>query len=156
MLEGKPLRTTQSLALDDLVRLGDFYIRRVTEKNSKLFIRLIAQPPLNYFQPVNFHLWDLEKAVSFDLTDGLRELEDDAETHVSLSSESLAFVLKHDWGIDTLDVSGRFRTSQTHYNRLIKAFFLGALNNTGRYLHPRTLFEPSFMKRALLKLRKLR
>src|SRR6266516_911481 len=59
--------------------------------------------------------------------------------HMSLSSESLAFLLKFDWGFDTLMVNGRFRTSPRDYKRAMKTFYIGPLNNTGRYLHPRTL-----------------
>lgn len=73
--------------------------------------------------------------------------------HMSLSSESLAFLLKFDWGFDTLMVNGRFRASPRDYQRVMKTFYLGPLNNTGRYLHPRTLVDRDFVLRALRKFR---
>jgi len=157
----KPVRRSQSVSLDELILLARDYIARMRTQNSNLLIRLMALPPLRYFETVTFHLTDLNQVVAFDLHDGLRPVElvpgaaDVTLSDVTLSSESLAYVFKFDWGIDTLEVNGRFRATQQGHKRLIKTFFLGALNNTGRYLHPRTALEPSFMRRALSKLRAL-
>ena len=71
---------------------------------------------------------------------------------MSLSSESLAFLLKFDWGFDTLMVNGGFRTSLRDYKQAMKTFYIGPLNNTGRHLHPRTLVDRDFVLRALRKL----
>lgn len=149
----KPLRQTESVPLEELRTLADGYRTRLRQKNSRALMALMALPPLRYFDTVTFYLTDLEMAVAFNMRTGLQTVDRPAEqADVSLSSESLAFVFKFDWGLDTLDVNGRFRASPAGHARLIKTFFLGPLNNTGRYLHPRTLFDPSFMRRALRKL----
>ena len=98
---------------------------------------------------------DLDRVLAFDFKRGLRVVEDgSAAAQMSLSSESLAFLLKFDWGFDTLMVNGRFRTSPRDYRRVMKTFYIGPLNNTGRYLHPRTLVDREFVLRALRKLRR--
>ncbi|MBV7334683.1 MBL fold metallo-hydrolase [Chloroflexi bacterium TSY] len=150
----KPLRQTESISLTELADLGNHYIERVQKKNSRLFIWLLSLPPLRYFETLTFQLVDHDQVVAFDLRNSLRVVKKGADqADIVLSSESLAFVFRHDWGFDTLTVNGRFQASQHNYKRMIKAFFLGSLNNTGRALHPKTLFEPSFIKRALGKLR---
>lgn len=153
VINTKPLRKTQSVPFEELVTLGDAYIERMRAHNSRLLMSAMALPPLRYFETITLHLHDLGTVAAFDFKQGLRavEIQPDA-ADVTLASESLAFVFRFDWGLDTLDVNGRFRASPEGHKRLIKTFFLGPLNNTGRYLHPSTLFDPSFMKRALGKL----
>ena len=94
--------------------------------------------------------------VRFDMASGVQPVTGTAaDADVQLASESLAYVFNHDWGYDTLEVNGRFRATPEGHKRMVKTFFLGPLNNTGRYLHPKTLFEPSFLRRAWGKLRSL-
>lgn len=152
-LSEKPLRKTKSVSLDDLRQLSTEYLPRIKRNNSRLLMALLRLPPLRYLDVVRLYLTDLGCTVAFDFKQGLRTVSSAAEdAHASLSSESLAFVLKADWGFDTLMVNGRFRATQPNYRRMIKMFFLGPLNNTGRYLHPRTLFDREFVMRGLRKL----
>lgn len=152
-LASKPLRTGTSVSLQELCRLSTEYVRRIRSKNSRLLMTLLGLGPLRYFDTVRLRVTDLARVLMFDFPRGLRTVDNGCEdAHVSLSSESLAYVLRFDWGFDTLMVNGRFRASQQNYKRLIKMFFLGPLNNTGRYLHPRTLFDRHFVARALRKL----
>lgn len=156
-LSAKPLRRTESVPVDELVAASRDYVRRVTARNSRFLIRLLSLPPFRYFEPLRIRLTDWGTVALFDVNTGLTLVDgasDDCE--IMLSSESLACVFRFDWGFDTLLVNGRFQASQLHYKRMVKTFFLGPLNNTGRYLHPRTLFDARFAKRALRKLRTLR
>ncbi|MEM7131638.1 MAG: MBL fold metallo-hydrolase [Chloroflexota bacterium] len=159
----KPLRKSEPVAVDQLALHAQDYIERMTDKNSPLLIRIMSMPVFGYFQTLKFYLTDLRKTVEFDMRDGLqmKSKSDDesksemSESHIMLSSESLAYIFQNDWGFDTLTVNGRFQASQANYKRMMKALFLGPLNNTGRYLRPKTFFEPAFILRALSKLRKL-
>ena len=156
-LSARPLRRTESVPVDELVTLSHDYVRRVTARNSRFLIRLLSLPPFRYFEPLRIRLTDWERVALFDVSTGLTfvdGLSDDGE--IMLSSESLACVFRFDWGFDTLIVNGRFQASRLHYKRMVKMFFLVPLNNTGRYLHPRTLFDRAFAKRALRKLRMMR
>jgi len=154
-LAAKPFRKTSSVSLEELCRLSQEYVARIKSKNSALLMALLALPPLRHFETVKFQVTDLDRVLAFDFKRGLRAVEDgSAAAHMSLSSESLAFLLKFDWGFDTLMVNGRFRTSPRDYKRAMKTFYIGPLNNTGRYLHPRTLVDRDFVLRALRKLRR--
>ncbi|MEZ4868684.1 MAG: MBL fold metallo-hydrolase [Caldilineaceae bacterium] len=155
-LGAKPLRQAEPMDFTELQQLSRQYIARMKGKNSALFMYLMSLPPLRYFQPFTLYLRDLNQMVRFDFTHGIQHsTAEPATAEVTLAAESLAYVFKHDWGYDTLEVNGRFQATPTGHQKLVKNFFLGPLNNTGRYLHPRTLFEPSFMRRALAKLRSL-
>ncbi len=157
VLAAKPLHQSESVTIAELERLTQQYIARMQRRNSQLFMRLMSLPPLRYFHPLSLYLTDLEETVRFDFRHGLQRVVRPApEADVQLASESLAYVFKHDWGYDTLEVNGRFRATPTGHKTMVKNFFLGPLNNTGRYLHPSTFFEPSFVKRAFAKLRSLR
>jgi hypothetical protein len=102
------------------------------------------------------YLTDLQQMVRFDMDQGVQPLGEMTEAaDIQLAAESLAYVLSYDWGYDTLEVNGRFRATPEGHKRMVKTFFLGPLNNTGRYLHPNTFFEPSFLRRAFSKLRSL-
>jgi len=153
VLTSKPFRTTTSVSLEELCALGRGYVTRIKAKNSSALMAILGLPPLRHFGTILMHVTDLARVLAFDFARGLREVEAaPADAHMSLSSESLAFVLKFDWGFDTLMVNARFRASQRNYRRVIKTLYLGPLNNTGRYLHPRTLVDRDFVMRALRKL----
>ncbi|MCB0105300.1 MAG: hypothetical protein KDE53_05315, partial [Caldilineaceae bacterium] len=152
----KPLHQTHAVPLTEVTEAGRDFIQRMKAKNSSLFMTLMGLPPLRYFQPFTLYLTDLEQMVRFDMASGVQPVTGTAaDADVQLASESLAYVFNHDWGYDTLEVNGRFRATPEGHKRMVKTFFLGPLNNTGRYLHPKTLFEPSFLRRAWGKLRSL-
>ena len=56
---------------------------------------------------------------------------EEKDADISMSSESLAHVLKVKWGTDTLQVNGRFRAAPAGKNKFFRAFRLGGLNNAG-------------------------
>jgi len=154
--ETKPLHRAQTIPIAALQESSQLFIQRMKAQNSHLFMVLMKLPPLRYFQPFTLYLTDLAQLVRFDMQNGVQPIAGIAtDADVQLASESLAYVLKHDWGYDTLEVNGRFRATDDGHKRMVKTFFLGPLNNTGRYLHPKTFFEPSFLRRALGKLRSL-
>lgn len=138
-----------SIALEQLTALAEQYCLRLGKQNSRLFIWL-ASGRLGVLPSVRMYLWDLEQGVVFDWRQGLRsDSFAEPEADVALHSSSLAFVLRFDWGMDTLTVNGRFRAHQAGYRRFVKAFSLGSLNNVGRKLGPQLLADPAFVKRAL-------
>ena len=156
MWETKPRHKAEAVSLTAVQEAGQSFLRRVKAKNSRLFMTLVGLPPLRYFQPFTLYLTDLEQMVRFDMTNGVQPIAGTAtDADIQLAAESLAYVLNQDWGYDTLEVNGRFRATVEGHKRMVKSFFLGPLNNTGRYLHPKTFFEPSFLRRALGKLRSL-
>ena len=72
---------------------------------------------------------------------------------VEMTSESIYFLFKFDFGIDTLNVNARFKGSLAQKKALIRTFAPVTLNNTGRYISLLGLFsilsEPAFIKQGL-------
>ena len=55
---------------------------------------------------------------------------------VEMSSESLDFIFRNDFGYDTLTVNGRFEASTGGFARMTKNFAVGSLNALGLGLKP--------------------
>ena len=53
---------------------------------------------------------------------------------ISLSSDSLMFVFKYDYGFDTLQVNARLKCDDSYLKKVTKCLIIGSLNNTGRYI----------------------
>jgi len=148
--------TSPPVPVAELVPLSRDYIRRVRGRNNRLMMATMKLPPFRYFQPLTLHLTDVNEVVVFDGREGLRSSQAiSAGCDASLSSESLAYIFRHDWGYETLEVNGRFRATPDGHRKMVKSLFLGSLNNTGRFLRLRTLLDARFLRRALVKLRSL-
>ena len=147
------LHKSKSVAIPVLIHSGTSYLDSIKEKNSSFLIKLMSLPPLNYFLPVTFFLTDHNCNITFNINHGL--ITDDIllkEHDVLLHSENLFFILNQAWGLDTLNVNGRFRADQKGFQKLIKTFSLGPLNNTGRYLTLSMFLDFTFLKIVLQKL----
>ena len=96
-------------------------------------------------EPCVIFLTDLEKIATLDLS--LEELQicngKQERADISMTSESLLFVLRHKWGRGTLMVNGRFQSGKD-----IKKFFrqtqLYYMNNIGRY-YPSDICEKDIL-----------
>ena len=51
-----------------------------------------------------------------------------------MSSDSLEYIFKYDYGFDTLLVNARFKALPKNINKVTKNFIIGSLNNTGRFI----------------------
>lgn len=154
-LAHKTFVTSPPVAVPELSRLCLKYISRFSRANNRLLMRAMRMAPLRYFPPITIYLMDLEKTVEFDWKRGLREVAATAPD-VTMGSQSLAYAFQFDWGYETLEVNGRFRATVEGHAKMVKAFFLGPLNNTGRHLRLRTLLDRRFVGRALRKMKALR
>jgi L-ascorbate metabolism protein UlaG (beta-lactamase superfamily) len=152
----KPFVTSPPVPVAELVPLAEAYVERIASRNSRMMIALMALPPLRYFQSLELYLTDLEQAIVFDPRRGMHiSRATSRPPDAALSSESLAYIFRHDWGYETLEVNGRFRATPAGHRKMVKSLFLGPLNNTGRYLRPGMFFDARFLRRALAKVRAL-
>jgi hypothetical protein len=129
-----------SVPVEQLVELAAGYRERLKKANNAAMLWLLLPK-------VRIYLDDLATAVEFDWRTGLRR--SDAKPDISMHSESLAFVLKFDWGMDTLTVNGRFRADEKGYQRFVRAFSPGSLNNIGRRFGFELVADRQFLKRVL-------
>jgi UDP-MurNAc hydroxylase len=140
------LHKSQTVPRADLEQVAEKHLAKVRSKNNWTFVRLAALPPARLFGTVKIFISDYDQVFRFDIFDGLREAPDLNRTgaDISMSSASLAFVLKNDFGWDTLYVNACFRASRAGFSQFERSMALSLLNNTGRTLGPSLLFDPAF------------
>lgn len=125
---------------------------RVNKQNNKLLIYLLDTFGLLPNQKIK--ITDLDCYVNFGWRKGLDIFNSESKQQcVEMTSESLYFLFKFDFGIDTLNVNARFKGSLAQKKSLIRTFSPLVLNNTGRYISilgmVSTFSEPAFIKQGL-------
>lgn len=147
----RPRGTGREVAFEALQQVSTAYVDRLRTRNNAVLLRLLTR--FGIFPELLVYLWDLRRAARFDLARGLRASELPREAcHVAMSSESLAYVFRFDWGFDTLSVNGRFEDIRGAEQRLLRVFGVGTLNNTGRRLELRRFLDRRLLQRLLGKL----
>lgn len=141
-----PLREPgKSASWSELTSAFEEYKTRVFAKNSKWLIQLVAMmKPLKAFQPLTIELYDIDTVISFSVLDGMektskKDLADGPD--MKMHSSSMLFILKNDFGFDTLMVNGRLETSRTGFSKMTKSLAIGSLNAMGLSLSPRLLLD---------------
>jgi hypothetical protein len=117
---------------------------------------ILRMPPLRVVAPLELHLTDHLVNLRFDPVSGISQLDSSVEAPagtVSLHSSSLLYALRNNWGVDTLNVNGRYRANLTGPDRLNRAFWFAVLNNAGRYVRWRELLDPRFIAMAVRRIR---
>jgi UDP-MurNAc hydroxylase len=134
-----PLHHSVSVAVGELQTKADGYVRRLNATNTRAL--LIALARVGRLPPVTIKLWDAADPVFFNPLRGLTVAPGTA-SDVEMHSDSLAFMLDNDFGIQTLEVNGRVKASTPNgFDRLEACFSIGLLNSSGRALSPRLLLE---------------
>ena len=142
--------------LNELTDKSQKYIEKIYKKNNGFILKILYK--LKILSPVNIFISDLNIYLNFSIIDGLTDISENKlnDNYVKMDSNSLAFILDYEYGLDTLLVNARFETFKTYKNNLIKSFAIGALNNTGRFMRFRDLFKYlniNFIERTLKKLK---
>jgi len=132
-LPERPLHHSASVPFDVLAQAAQGYIERIRRANSGWLLELLRHNPvLPTLRPLDIHLWDLDCDVRFSFEAGLERIESrDPAYDLRMGSDSLAFVFRQAWGIDTLTVNGRFHADPEGLKRLVLTFGVDMLNNTG-------------------------
>lgn len=151
-----PLRGPgESVSLDSLQEAFAAYRARMMTQNSRLLIALLRSLPfLGTFQPITIRLTDLDTLISFSLLDGIVVLPA-GTADVAMHSLSLLFLLKNDFGYDTLTVNGRFECSTEGFAKMTRALGIGSLNAMGISIAPSLVFNLRVLMILLGKLRRV-
>ena len=139
---------------DELCKLASAYIDNIKKRNNLTFVKLLHN--LHFFKTTNIFLKDLNISVSFNLIDGLKKsVSDKLNVDIITDSDSLSFVFSWDYGVDTLFVNARFRTSGGKIMNFFRLFLIGTLNNNGRtfplgvigfLLNERSMWKTKFLE----------
>jgi hypothetical protein len=132
-----PLRDAgESVGIDRLWEAYASYRARIFAQNSRLLIALVSKLPfLGALQPLNIRLTDLRMVISFSLQGGIAAIATD-EADVAMHSSSLLFLLRNDFGYDTLTVNGRFEATSEGFAKMTRALGIGSLNAMGLSISP--------------------
>ncbi|MBX9720349.1 MAG: hypothetical protein K2X81_03045, partial [Candidatus Obscuribacterales bacterium] len=106
-----------------------------------LLIKLLSKvSPLHVFEPLIIDFYDIDGLISLSVVDGIKEIKPgSAQADVKMHSSSLLFILKNEFGFDTLMVNGRFEASTTGFSKMTKSLAIGSLNAMGLSLSPTLL-----------------
>ena len=138
-----PLRGTgDSVATDQLQAAFATYHARLFAQNSRWLVKLLSKAPkLDAFRPLAIRLYDIDTLVSFSQFDGITVLAE-GKPDVTMHSSSLLFLLKNDFGYDTLTVNGRFEVEgSAAFAKMTRSFGIGLLNAMGLSVSLRLIFE---------------
>ena len=114
-----------------LKNLAQKYIENIRKRNNWFFINLLHK--MNFFKTTTIFLKDKNSSYTFNLIDGLENSQiKESDVDIITDSDSLGFVFSWDYGMDTLFVNARFRTSGGKVMNFFRLFLIGTLNNNGR------------------------
>src|SRR5262249_46114262 len=153
-LPSRPLHRSVSVPFETLAAAAQTYLQRIRGANAGWLIELLRHNPvLPPLRPIDIQLGDMGAHVRFSFERGLEKIERrDPAYDLRMGSDSLAFLFRQSWGIDTLTVNGRFHADPEGLKRLVLTFGIDMLNNTGITLGPAFLVDfasISFLLRVL-------
>lgn len=145
-------KDTSSVDDLELISKSKKYIIRLKEKNNFLIVKFLKI--IGLFKDIEIFVEDKKKYYNFNIFSGLQEINfvKNKNNLISLHSNSLAFLFDYNFGFDTLIVNARFTSNSSYYQRFKETFFLGTLNNTGRYLRLSKIhkyFDKNFISKCL-------
>lgn len=139
---------------DELKNLAFSYISSIKKRNNWSFVNFLHK--INFFKTTNIFLKDLNSSFSFDLINGLKKSKmNESDVDIITDSDSLSFVFSLDYGMDTLFVNARFRTSGGKIMNFFRLFLIGTLNNNGRtfplgvlgfLFHEKSMWKTKFLE----------
>jgi hypothetical protein len=151
-----PLRGPgESVSIERLGEAYASYRARIFAQNSRLLIALVSKLRfLGALQPLGISLTDLGMVISFSLREGITALPT-GKADVAMHSSSLLFLLRNDFGYDTLTVNGRFEATSAGFAKMTRAFGVGSLNAMGIRVAPSLVFNLRVLLILLGKLRQV-
>ncbi len=147
------VKTNKKVDTESLQKSCNDMLLRVSKRNNYFFIKILSI--VGFLPRVYFNVIDQGCFYCFDWVKGLKKTRQNLSSHkiIKLSAESLKFLMDFDYGIDTLFVNARFQTSSKSQKKLIRTFSILSLNNTGRFISFRLIFDlikdPRFLSKGL-------
>ena len=125
------------IQLDEIKESFKNYRLRIFENNTKWFMFIVRYAsPIAAFKPVVIKINDLNINVKLDFFNK-DLLVAKATADISMSSESLNFLLKNSFGFDTLTVNGCFEEEgDSGFSRAARTIAIENLHNMGIQFRP--------------------
>lgn len=130
-----------SVSALELEKLFGAYRDRILQKNWRSLIAILRHVPvLRAFRPIDIYLTDLDTGIRLSVLDGFNAVPKQ-QCDISMHSSSLAFILKNEFGYDTLTVNGRFEATPEGFSRMTRSFSIGSLNALGLSISPALILK---------------
>ena len=143
----------KKLTIEELNNQFEIYKKILMKKNSFLLIKILNKIKfLNFFQDINIFLTDHNINYNFSIIRGLVKSNEN-KIDIKMHSESLFFILKNEFGYDTLTVNGCFESSFEKFNKVTRTLALASLNAMGINLNVFIIFRANIIILFLKKLR---
>ena len=132
-IKNKKLRSINSKSIEDIKKIFNLYQDRIKRKNSFSHIKELKKE--KKLQKTFIRVTDLENFISFDIVDGLEVLNHLKEDRIDIymSSDSLYYLLKNEWGRGTLQINGRFQAGGDGFINFIKQTQIAFANNIQKF-----------------------
>jgi UDP-MurNAc hydroxylase len=112
-LSTRPM-TSPEIDFEKLKQTADAMVSKCVKANSPIFLKAMA--------PAVVHLSDLKKDLELSFRHGLREVQG-KQPDIIMSSDSLFYCMKTDWGGETLGINGRYQVPRGGHSRRFFQFF---------------------------------
>ena len=127
---------SESYSIEELSNAHNLYLKKLSNKNSFFLIKLLHHIKLlNIFSDIKIYLTDLDQTINLSVVSGITKSINKKNHDTSMHSESLMFILKNEFGFDTLTVNGNFEADKNGFSKLTKHLAIGSLNAMGLNLN---------------------
>lgn len=118
------------------------YKNKIFKNNSKYLLYFMSKIPfLNLFSSLRILLNDTNTIYKINLFNGINTNSDN-NYDIEMHSNSLLFLLKNNFGFDTLTVNGCFDIANfKSFSKFAKFFSIGNLNNMGIFINLKVLLN---------------
>ena len=160
-LDSKKKHNYNVFSIDDLNKSFHEYKLRIFKNNSKALIKIIRSlSPIPAFKPIKIYLQDIDQIVKFDVFSKTIQCVR-GNPDITMSSESLNFIMKNTFGFDTLTVNGCFEENKSGgFSKMTKTMAIENLNNIGISISPSIILRIDviimFIKRLFLVNKKIK
>jgi UDP-MurNAc hydroxylase len=139
-----PTRIT-SIKLEDLQAAVEAFHARLRMRNWLWVLRPLRW--LGMLKPVYIHIRDLGVTARIEMFTTMSVSKSgEHAADIEMAADSLLFMLKNDFGIDTLLINGRFRELQPGARAMLSRQFAVARHNNDGHFYPSHLFDLAYLR----------
>jgi len=110
------IKEKNPIGAEEILRTGKEFISKIRLETLG-FVCFFEILKMSSLRPIVFHVYDLDICISLSYIKGIKYC-DVQKSSVSIHSSELAFILKNEFGWDTLHISGAFRAVNSSIDEL--------------------------------------
>ena len=129
-------RDLDPISIDEILRVGRKFINKV-RLNTLFAVMLLEFLRILNLKPLILHIYDLNVFISLSYISGIKTIRSSNDIAFSIHSSEMLYILKNEFGWDTLSVSGAFKAVNSNIDKVTHFFRLqNAIKNGFSYKHP--------------------